>query len=94
NFITRHPTLFQPAGQSTGTDSAGVSVETPMFMMAATQIGGYNFPALKVAGVDLGGVNATLEIPMDLIVGYNLMSLAHWLLDFPRRAWAISKVLE
>ncbi|HEY1387543.1 MAG TPA: retropepsin-like aspartic protease [Ktedonobacterales bacterium] len=93
SFITRHPTLFLPAGQSTGTDSAGVAMETPMFMMAATHIGGYNFPPLKVAGVDLGGVNATLEIPMDLIVGYNLISLAHWLLDFPRRTWAISNAL-
>jgi gag-polyprotein putative aspartyl protease len=93
NFIDQHPALFQPVGQSTGTDSAGAEMETAMFMMAAPRIGGHDFPPQKVASVDLGRINASLEIPMNLIVGYNIMSRAHWLFDFPRRAWAISKLL-
>jgi hypothetical protein len=38
-------------------------------------------------------VNATIETPMDVIIGYNLMRAANWLMDFPRRRWAITKRL-
>ena len=64
-----------------------------MYMMAAATIGGYTFPTQRVAAVDLAHINATLERPMDLIVGYNLYSNAHWLFDFPRRRWRITKML-
>ncbi|MCC6804670.1 MAG: aspartyl protease family protein [Anaerolineae bacterium] len=91
NFIERHPAYFQAAGQSTGTDSTGAQVETPMFVMAATVIGGCAFPPRRVAGVDLSPVNGSLEIPMDLILGYSTIYKANWLFDFPRRRWAITK---
>jgi predicted aspartyl protease len=94
NFIDNHPALFQTAGQSTGTDSTGASVETPMFLMAECTIGGSIFPAQRVAGVDLAMVNATLEMPMDLILGYPTLSKANWIFDFPHRRWAISKRLS
>jgi predicted aspartyl protease len=93
NFIARTPGFFPAAGQSTGTDSTGAQQETPMYLMAAATIGGYTFPTQRVAAVDLSRVNATLERPMDLIVGYNLYSKAHWLFDFPRRRWRITKML-
>jgi predicted aspartyl protease len=93
NFIARTPGFFPAAGQSTGTDSTGARQETPMYMMAAATIGGYTFPTQRVAAVDLARVNATLERPMDLIVGYNLYSSAHWLFDFPRRRWRITKMV-
>ena len=54
-FIERHPALFQPIGQSTGKDSTGASVETPMFIMAAVTIAAHQFPPHKVAGVDSRG---------------------------------------
>lgn len=91
NFIEQHPAFFQAAGQSTGTDSTGAQVETPMFVMAATVIGGQAFPARRVAGVDLAQVNAAIEIPMDLILGYSTIYKANWLFDFPHRKWAITK---
>lgn len=91
NFIARHPALFQAAGQSTGTDSTGAQVETPMFIMTATVIGGCAFPPRRVAGVDLSQVNAHIEIPMDLILGYSTIYRANWLFDFPRRRWVITK---
>ena len=90
-FIRRHPEAFQESGTSTGTDATGTSVETPMFDMAATVIGGATFPPVRVAGVELSPVNATIQTPMDLILGYNILSRAHWLFDFPRRQWAITK---
>jgi predicted aspartyl protease len=93
NFIARAPGFFAAAGSSTGTDSTGAQQETPMYMMGAATIGGYTFPTQRVAAVDLSRVNATLERPMDLGVGYNLYSKAHWLFDFPRRRWRITKML-
>jgi len=92
-FVARQPGLFQAAGQSTGTDSTGAQQETPMYVMAASVIGGQTFHAQRVAAVDLAQVNATLERPMDLIVGYNAYSKAHWLFDFPRRRWRITRML-
>lgn len=89
-FINNHPDLFKEVGTSTGTDSAGASMETPMFMMAASTIGQHTFPPCKVAGVDLSFVNSTIEIPMDLILGYNLLSKANWIFDFPLKKWAIT----
>ncbi|HEX9987462.1 MAG TPA: hypothetical protein VGE45_03165 [Chloroflexia bacterium] len=94
NFINKHPALFEEVGRSHGTDSTGFSVETPMFIMAATTIGNHNFPPLKVAGVDLSQVNATIDIPMDLILGYNILSKANWFFDFPGKKWAITKLLS
>ncbi len=93
NLIEKHPALFQAAGHSTGTDATGSSAETPMFVMAEAVIGGQTFPPGRVAGVDLAQVNASLEIPMDLILGYSTIRQANWLFDFPRRKWTISKWL-
>lgn len=93
NFIDAHPALFAEAGRSTGTDATGTAVETPMFTLSSAAIGGYAFPPLRVAAVDLGPVNASIEIPMDMILGYNVLSRANWLFDFPARTWAITRWL-
>lgn len=94
NFVNKHPTLFEEVGKSQGIDSSGSTMETPMFNMAASIIGNHSFPPHKVAGVDLSQVNATLEIPMDLILGYSTLSKANWLFDFPGKRWAITKLLS
>jgi hypothetical protein len=93
NFVVRAPGFFPAVGTSTGTDSTGAQQETPMYMMAAATIGGYTFPTQRVAAVNLARLNATLERSMDLIIGYNAYSKAHWLFDFPRRRWRITKML-
>jgi hypothetical protein len=93
-LVEKHSDFFEAAGHSTGTDSTGMSVETPMFVMAATDIGGYTFPSQRVAGVDLSFVNTTIERPMDLILGYSLLRKANWLFDFPRQKWAITKQMS
>ncbi len=93
HVIQQYPACFQEVGKSTGTDATGAQVETPMFSLAQTIIGGHAFPPHKVAGVDLSYVNATLAVPMDLILGYTTLSQANWLFDFPQQRWAISKWL-
>ena len=93
NFVNRHPALFTAAGSSQGTDASGRTMETPMFIMAAGTIGGKTFPPHKVAGVNLAQVNATTDVPMDLILGYSTYSKAHWLFDFPAGRWVITKLL-
>ncbi len=93
SLIKRLPDFFEEVGQSSGTDSTGFKMETPMFEMAATRIGNQHFPAHKVAGVDLSQVNSTIEVPMDLILGYSTLSKANWLFDFPGKRWAITKML-
>lgn len=94
SFIQRHPDFFTPAGESTGTDAAGAQVETPMFMMSSASLGGYTFPPHRVAGVDLSHVNATLTMPMDMIIGYSTFRRANWLFDFPAQKWMISQWLD
>lgn len=90
-FLDRSAAYFTPAGQSTGTDARGTQVETPMFIMSAATMGGYVFPPHRVAVVDLAPVNASLERPMDLILGYSTYRWANWLFDFPRQQWTITR---
>ncbi len=91
NFVKKYPAYFREVGHSTGTDATGAQMETPTFLMAASQIGGQAFAPCRAAGVDLSGVNATLKLPMDLILGYNMLRFANWLFDFPRKKWAITQ---
>lgn len=90
-FISRQPAFFATAGTATGTDAGGNQVETPLFVMAGAVLGRRAFPAHKVAAVDLSHVNATIEVPMDLILGYSTLRQANWLFDFPRRCWALTR---
>jgi hypothetical protein len=91
-FLRRHPGLFAEAGSSVGTDATGARARTPMFAMAAACIGGALFQPHRVAGVDLSGASAALARPMDLILGYTTLRQANWLLDFPARRWAITRL--
>jgi hypothetical protein len=75
-----------------GTDSSGTSAETPMYEMKAFELGHHQFPSIRVAAVDLSVPNATLQTPMVFILGYNVLSKANWIFDFPHRRWAISKM--
>ncbi len=90
-FIQRHDDLFQPAGETEGTDSGGASCRTTIYEMTPATIGGREFPAQRVAGVDLQLVSARADIPLDMIVGYSTMRAADWVFDFPGRQWGILK---
>lgn len=60
-----------------------------MFLMTGAQLGGIDFPPHPVAGVDLSRVNASIQLPMDMILGYTTLRLADWYFDFPGRKWAL-----
>ncbi|QOR68162.1 clan AA aspartic protease [Cytobacillus suaedae] len=93
-FIKNNPGHFQEIGSSMGTDSTGTTRETPMFLMQNVSIGNNDFPAHRVVGVDLSHVNASTEIPMDLILGYTTLSKANWFFDFPKKKWSIIQMIE
>ena len=93
HFIRDHPAFFREAGQSRGTDSTGASMQTPMFVMTGATLGNHAFPPHTVAGVDLSRVKATIETPMDVILGFSTLSRANWWFDFPRRRWTVTKLL-
>jgi len=61
-----------------------------MFVMTGAVMGGHVFPPSRVAAVDLGHVNKTIEKPMDMIIGYSTYRHARWWFDFPRQRWAIT----
>jgi hypothetical protein len=94
NFIRKQAAFFEEVGRSQGTDATGQSVETSMFVATDMVIGGSAFPPHRVAGVDLAHVNATITVPMELILGYSTIRKANWLFDFPQRRWAITKLLS
>lgn len=93
NFINQFPSFFQEMDKSIGTDASGIKMETPMYTMKSIKIGNHMFPSLKVAGVDLSIINSTIDVPMNLILGYNMLNKANWIFDFPRRKWAILDLL-
>ncbi|NOK61230.1 MAG: hypothetical protein GFH27_549307n212 [Chloroflexi bacterium AL-W] len=93
NFIEKHPTLFEEIGTSVGTDATGSKLETSEFMMAASVIGREAFSPHKVVGIDFSRMNASLEKPMNLLLGYTTRKKANWLFDFPNKVWAITKVV-
>jgi hypothetical protein len=89
DFWLAHPQLFEEIGTSTGTDGSGTTLETPVVQMAEAVIGGRSFGKHKAAVVDLSRVNSTIELPMDVILGYPALRQADWLFDFPARRWMV-----
>jgi hypothetical protein len=92
-FIEAHPAAFEQVGRSLGTDGSGSSLETGMYIMKDFSCGGYRFPAHKVVGIDLSPVNARIEHPMTMILGYSTLSKANWVFDFPGRKWGVLRML-
>jgi hypothetical protein len=56
--------------------------------MNACNIGDRTFPEVRVASVDFSHMNANSVTPIDMILGYNILSKANWLFDFPNKKWA------
>lgn len=89
DFWLAHRGLFEEIGTSAGTDATGATVETPVVLLAGAVIGGHWFGRHKAAVVDLSQANSTLELPMDLILGYPALHQADWLFDFPASRWTV-----
>jgi predicted aspartyl protease len=86
-LVRQTPESFRPLGQSLGTDVVGSSQETATYRMDGLRLGGAVFPPHKVAALDLSDVNARVERPMDMILGYTTLQLADWIIDFPAGRW-------
>ncbi|MDX2176574.1 MAG: hypothetical protein SF028_08885 [Candidatus Sumerlaeia bacterium] len=89
-FIAEHPESFQSVGASTGTDSTGARLETPVCLMAASRIGGLDFPPHRVVSVDLTVLNQGTDRRTDMILGWPTLSKARWVFDFPARRWGLA----
>ncbi|MBB6452627.1 hypothetical protein HNQ94_001073 [Salirhabdus euzebyi] len=89
NLIQQYSSYFEELAAVEGIDSTGAATETPLYMMQSMVIGNEVFPPLKVIAIDLSPLNAKLEKPMEIILGYNALNKANWLLDFPNKKWAI-----
>jgi hypothetical protein len=90
DFWLAHPRLFEEAGTSAGTDGTGATLETPVVVMAEAVIGGRPFGRHRAAVVDLSRANSTIDLPMDLILGYPTLRQADWLFDFPAGRWTVT----
>jgi hypothetical protein len=89
-FWEAHRELFREIGTTEGTDASGTQMRTPLVQLAGAVIGQRSFGPHKAAVVDLSAANATLERPMDLVLGYPTLRQADWLFDFPAHKWALT----
>lgn len=80
-FVHRHPRLFTAAGTSAGMDATGRSVSTPMAIMRGPRILDQTLTDALIAVVDLSRANSTVGRPMDLILGWTVLSQAAWYID-------------
>ncbi len=86
-FADRHSELFTPAGSAQGSDGVG-SAETPMVILRGPRIGSLSFGDSLAAVVDLSEINATLEQPLEIILGYPLLAQADWIIDLRDNRWS------
>lgn len=84
SFYEANEELFTPIGTSIGTDAAGHSQETPMYLMAACTVGGITLAGHKVATVPL----PQDPMPMDMVLGYPAIRQYVWTMDYPLSRWS------
>jgi len=94
DFWLAHRRLFEEIGTTVGTDATGATLETPVVLLAEAVIGERSFGRHQAAVVDLSQANSTIDLPMDLILGYPTLRQADWLFDFPARRWAVMDPLR
>lgn len=80
-FANSHPELVTNFSTTTGTDAVGTTMETPMAWLNGPRILCHSFARSPAAIVDLTEANSRLAKPMDLILGWPLISQADWLID-------------
>lgn len=90
-IITEYPKYFRKIGESEGTDANGNKVMTSTYLLVNLTIDGKLFPPHHVAALDLSDVNANLEKPMEMILGYSTFQHADWWFDFPLKKWKITR---
>jgi len=86
-FTDEHPELFEAAGSTIGTDSAGVRHETDLAQVLAYEIEGIAFQGHLVAIADL----PALPDQLDVVIGYPTIVQARWSIDIPGRQWQVER---
>lgn len=80
-FAESNPHLFTPDGESEGRDADGNVVATPMVQIAPLSILGSYFGQSSGALVDLTVARSSAERPMDMILGWPLLSQGNFTID-------------
>lgn len=80
-FAKSHPQLFAPDGESQGKDADGNIVDTPMVQIAPLSLLGSHFDQSSGALVDLTAARTSAERPMDMILGWPLLSQGGFTID-------------
>lgn len=92
-FLIQNSNLFLSCGKTQGSDSAGHSFETEIYLMKSIKIGDYFFPEHRVVPIDLNHLILQTGRRIDFILGYSTLRHANWLIDFPARKWQITQPL-
>ncbi|MGG4466478.1 pepsin/retropepsin-like aspartic protease family protein [Paenibacillus alvei] len=90
SLINSYPEMFQEIdGKALASGLSETNTEIPIYYMEAIEIGGHVFQKQLVAATDLSHFIEHMEQPIQLIIGYNTISNANWIFDFPNSKWAI-----
>jgi predicted aspartyl protease len=90
-FARVHADLLSDIGTEVGTDVNGTAVSTPVATLAPCRIGGLEFASSRIAIVEFGGANATVDRHCDAILGYPLLSQADWYFDPRGGHWSVAR---
>ncbi|HEY9294357.1 MAG TPA: aspartyl protease family protein, partial [Microlunatus sp.] len=83
SFANRHPELMATSHLESGVDAGGHTEDTPVVELDGPTILGHTFTKSTAAIVDLTAANATIPRPMDMILGWPLISQVDWIIDHP-----------
>ena len=92
-LIDAHPDLFDVVEETDIQDGVGVTIHAKIYQAHDLVIGTLHFKNLKVTGVDLTAVNSHLDVKMQVLYGYNLISKADWYFDPVKKVWG-AKLLK
>ena len=82
---------FSELGMSEGIDATGATQTTGLYELRGLRLGDRDFAPHHVAVVDLSNVNATLERPMNFILGFPTLRQATWWFDMKHNLWTLGE---
>jgi len=82
---------FSELGTSEGIDATGATQNTGLYELRGLRLADRDFAPHHVAVVDLSHVNATLERPMNFILGFPTLRQATWWFDVEQNRWALGE---
>ncbi|SDS56742.1 Aspartyl protease [Friedmanniella luteola] len=90
SWASRHSEIVSVRPETgRGTDVTGAEANHHWGTLATCRIGQATFAEQRCAVVDLSALNATLEQPVEVVLGLPLIVQASWAMDHPRRRWTV-----